>query len=120
MTGWSGLSMVTAAGMSFWRRPLWKSSMLRRPARRLSRPRPCVVLTRPDTFLADAGYFSEDNVDAVTEAGIDPLIATGRQKQTKKGRADYARRKAIVEPVFGQLKTVQDAGQPQPIPTPLT
>jgi transposase len=91
----------------------------------------------PKTLLADAGYFSEGNVDAVTEAGIDPLIATGRQKhgekppaaprgriptgltpkqrmtrklRTKKGSADYARRKAIVEPVFGQMKVVQDAG----------
>lgn len=89
-------------------------------------------------MLADAGYFSEDNVAAVTEAGIDPLIATGRQKHgekapasprgripkgltpkqrmtrklsTKKGRAAYARRKAIVEPVFGQMKVAQDAGQ---------
>ena len=92
----------------------------------------------PRTLLADAGYFSAGNVTAVTEAGIDPLIATGRQKygektpaaprgripknltpkqrmtrklHTKKGRADYARRKAIVEPVFGQMKTVQHAGQ---------
>ncbi len=32
----------------------------------------------PKTLLADAGYFSEDNVAAATEAGIDPLIATGR------------------------------------------
>ena len=30
---------------------------------------------------------------------------------TKKGRAAYARRKAIVEPAFGQLKVAQDAGQ---------
>jgi len=92
----------------------------------------------PQTLLADAGYFSESNVAAVTEAGIDPLIATGRQKHgektpaaprgripkgltpkqlmtrklsTKKGRAAYARRKAIVEPVFGQMKVAQDAGQ---------
>ena len=92
----------------------------------------------PRTLLADAGYFSEANVVAVTEAGIDPLIATGRHKHgetppaaprgripkgltpkalmtrklhTKKGRADYARRKAIVEPVFGQMKVAQDAGR---------
>jgi hypothetical protein len=32
-----------------------------------------------------------------------------RKTRTKKGRAVYARRKAIVEPVFGQLDTVQDA-----------
>ncbi len=96
------------------------------------------IKDKPRTLLADAGYFSEDNVAAVTEAGIDPLIATGRQKHgekppaaprgripkglspkqrmarklhTKKGRADYARRKAIVEPVFGQMKVVQAAGQ---------
>ena len=92
---------------------------------------------RPDTLLADAGYFSEANVEAVTEAGIDPLIATGRQHhgekpaaprgriptgltpkarmarklRTKKGSASYARRKAIVEPVFGQMKVAQDAGR---------
>jgi len=92
----------------------------------------------PKTLLADAGYFSEDNVAAVTEAGIDPLIATGRHKHgqkppvdprgripkgltpkqrmarklsTKKGRAHYARRKAIVEPAFGQMKVVQAAGE---------
>jgi len=92
----------------------------------------------PKTLLADAGYFSEGNVAAVTEAGIDPLIATGRQKHgqkvpaaprgripkgltpkqlmtrklhTKKGMAAYARRKAIVEPAFGQMKVAQDAGR---------
>ena len=32
----------------------------------------------PKTLLADAGYFSADNVTAVTQAGIDPLLATGR------------------------------------------
>jgi hypothetical protein len=30
---------------------------------------------------------------------------------TKRGRAVYARRKAIVEPVFGQMSTLQDAKQ---------
>ena len=34
----------------------------------------------PRTLLADAGYFSAGNVTAVTEAGIDPLIETGRQR----------------------------------------
>lgn len=29
----------------------------------------------PRTLLADAGYFSADNIDAVTAAGIDPLLA---------------------------------------------
>ncbi len=32
-----------------------------------------------------------------------------RKTRTKKGRADYARRKAIVEPVFGQMTILQGA-----------
>ena len=91
----------------------------------------------PDTLIADAGYFSEANVNDATDAGVDVLIATGRIKhhervspaprgpiprdatvkekmarrlRTKAGRADYARRKAIVEPVFGQMKVRQRAG----------
>jgi len=31
--------------------------------------------------------------------------------RTREGHADYARRKAIVEPVFGQMKTRQNAGR---------
>jgi hypothetical protein len=34
-----------------------------------------------------------------------------RKLRTKNGRAVYSRRKAIVEPVFGQIDTVQDARQ---------
>jgi hypothetical protein len=85
------------------------------------------------SFTADAGYFSEDNVTSLDESDrIDEAyIATGRLKhheqvpdapkgrppkdlttkekmarklRTKKGRAEYARRKAIVEPPFGQIK----------------
>ncbi len=88
------------------------------------------------TMSADAGYFSEDNVRITAQHGLDPHIATGRQKhsdpppiaprgpipkdatprqlmarklKTKKGQEVYKRRKAIVEPVFGQMQTVQDA-----------
>jgi len=91
----------------------------------------------PDMFLADAGYCSEDNLEKISDADFDALIATGRIRRnervpdtprgpipkdatrrermarrlrTKPGRADYARRKAIVEPVFGQMKTRQHAG----------
>lgn len=90
----------------------------------------------PDQLLADAGYFSEDNVAHCADLGVDALIATGRFKhnepappaprgpvpkdasvkqrmarklRTKPGRAAYARRKAIVEPVFGQMHTRQRA-----------
>ena len=92
----------------------------------------------PDQLLADAGYFSETNVAHCVDAGVDALIATGRFKHndppppaprgpipkgatvkqkmarklsTKPGQAGYARRKAIVEPVFGQMHTRQNAGQ---------
>ena len=34
-----------------------------------------------------------------------------RKLRTKTGRAIYARRKVIPEPVFGQMKTLQGAGQ---------
>jgi transposase/IS5 family transposase len=87
------------------------------------------------TLSADAGYFSEDNIRITQEYGLDPHIATGRFKhtepppppprgripknatpkqrmarklKTKKGRAVYSRRKAIVEPIFGQIDTVQN------------
>ena len=87
-------------------------------------------------LTADGGYFSADNVETSVAHGLDPFIATGRFKhsepqpparrgpipkdatpkqrmarktRTKRGRAVYARRKAIVEPVFGQMDTVQDA-----------
>ena len=90
----------------------------------------------PHQVLADAGYFSGDNLRAATARSIDPLIATGRLRhgetppvapkgrirndatpkermarklRTKAGRAAYARRKAIVEPVFGQMDVVQGA-----------
>ena len=89
-------------------------------------------------LLGDAAYFSEDNVRITAEHGLDAHIATGRFKhseppapaprgplpknatpkqrmarklRTKQGRAVYARRKVIVEPVFGQMQTVQAARQ---------
>ena len=34
-----------------------------------------------------------------------------RKLKTKTGHAVYKQRKTIVEPVFGQIRTVQDAGQ---------
>jgi transposase len=90
------------------------------------------------SLTADAGYFSADNVEIAEAHGLDPYIATGRHKhsdpppiaprgpipkdatpkqrmarknRTKQGQATYARRKAIVEPVFGQMQTVQGAKQ---------
>jgi transposase len=88
-----------------------------------------------DTLLADTGYFSAANVDACNTAGIEPLIAMGRQPhhppvgelfcddpeapenptpveamahrlKTRAGRDLYALRKQIPEPVFGIIKSV--------------
>ena len=93
------------------------------------------VLGKVDTLLADTGYFSAANVGACEAAGIDPLIAMGRQPhhpplserfadvppppedptpveamahqlKTAKGRDLYALRKQIPEPVFGIIKSV--------------
>ena len=84
----------------------------------------------PRRVLADAGYASDDNLAALDDRGIDAYIAAGRDRhgtppppprgriptglsrrermgrklRTKAGRAHYARRKTIVEPVFGQIK----------------
>jgi transposase len=86
---------------------------------------------KPRQVLADAGYWSEANVLALQKRGIDPFIAIRRMKhseaplpaprgriprhltikermdrklRTLKGRATYALRKVIPEPVFGQIK----------------
>jgi transposase len=80
--------------------------------------------------VADSGFYSEANVEYLEGQDIDPYIATERLKhheqiaaprgrcpegltpkqrmarklRTKKGRERYARRKGMVEPVFGQIK----------------
>ena len=83
---------------------------------------------RPKWFTADAGYCSENNLRMLEERRIDAYVATGRERhhrggiahgsrtrtplraamrdklQTTEGRAIYARRKAITEPVHGLIK----------------
>ncbi len=85
---------------------------------------------RPGRVLADAGYWSEQNVARLTTAKIEPLIAPGKVKHgpapppprgripqhlglrdrmrrtlsTKRGHTLYARRKVLTEPVFGLIK----------------
>jgi transposase len=84
----------------------------------------------PDVMTLDAGYWSEDNANHCEGLGIDAYIATGRlphgqpppprrgplprhadtrtrmarKIRSKKGAAIYAQRKAIAEPVNGQIK----------------
>src|SRR3954453_23401848 len=81
--------------------------------------------------LGDAGYYSEANATDLKQRGIEPYLATERLKhhekvasaprgripgglsakqrrarklRTKKGREKYAKRKGMIEPIFGQLK----------------
>ena len=92
-------------------------------------------LGRAETMLADNGYFSGANVKACIAAGVEPLIALGRDThhqslagrfadappapenptpveamahrlQTPEGKKLYAKRKHTPEPVFGIIKSV--------------
>jgi transposase len=92
-------------------------------------------LGKPETLLADNGYFSEANVMLCAAANIEPLIALGRQShhpslrerfaeappapdnptpleamahrlQTSEGKRLYGLRKQTPEPVFGIIKSV--------------
>jgi transposase len=85
---------------------------------------------KPEKVSADTGYFSEVNVTDEQVKDVDLYVATGRDKhgsaveassdpppaeaspkeamreklRTEAGRTVYKMRKAIVEPVFGQIK----------------
>jgi transposase len=65
-------------------------------------------------FLVATGRSRRDDPIPAAPRGRIPKNATAKARMarrltTKTGRADYARRKAIVEPVFGQMATLQDA-----------
>ena len=93
------------------------------------------VVGQPRALLADAGYFSDENVKRCEAEGIEPYIASGRERhhrpladrlapvperpaqadgvaamghrmKTPEGRALYAKRKSTVETVFGVIKEV--------------
>lgn len=65
-------------------------------------------------FFIAGGRRRRDDPAPVTPRGRIPTSATAKQRMarkltTKKGQQVYARRKAIVEPVFGQMSTLQNA-----------
>jgi IS5 family transposase len=41
-------------------------------------------LGKAENLLADTGYFSAGNVDACERAGVEPVIAIGRQPHRKR------------------------------------
>ena len=66
-----------------------------------------------ETFMATGRLKHGEQVPPAPRGRM-PTNATVKQRmarklRTKRGRAAYARRKAIVEPVFGQMATLQDA-----------
>ena len=87
----------------------------------------------PDKVTADAGYFSAPNVLAAEHLGSEPFLSVGSHRRdglpddvvmgataetrqraamravlsSERGRAAYARRKATVEPVFGQIRSAR-------------
>ena len=92
-------------------------------------------LLSPDTLVADAGYFSDDNVKLCEDKEIIPYISFGKEQhnqpiedrfkepqelpenptlietmkhrlQTKEGKEIYSQRKCVVEPTFGVIKHV--------------
>ncbi len=93
------------------------------------------ALGKVGELLADNGYFSESNVNACAAAGVEPVIALGREAHhpslderfadapasppdptpleamkhrltTPQGKKRYALRKQTPEPVFGIIKSV--------------
>ena len=91
----------------------------------------------PTCTTGDSGYFSADNVAAAECMGTEPFIAVGGHQRnglpdqaalrphdqtaprramrallgTPRGHAAYARRKATVEPVFGQIRACRGIRQ---------
>ena len=91
----------------------------------------------PERVTADSGYFSAAAVAYAEHVGVEPFIAVGKHHndgsptggaplpqhrtearvamravlETERGRLAYARRKATVEPVFGQIRTPRRFGQ---------
>jgi hypothetical protein len=68
------------------------------------------------TLISRPGRFKHDEPPELEPDSPLPEDATAKQAMARKtrtgaGRAIYARRKAIVEPVFGQMDTTQDARQ---------
>ena len=126
--------------------PMAKVALANLEAAGIERPKGADGKPIPIPNTLDAGYFSEKAIEELEKMGMDPHVATGRQKhnetpepaiegeaaptasakekgeaaptasakekmrqklRTVVGKLLYAARKHIVEPVFGQIKSVR-------------
>jgi transposase len=114
--------------------PMAQAALDNLKAAGIERPTTADGSPTPIPNTADAGYFSEKAVGDLESMGIDPHIAIGRQKHhetpvaaasavpsteasakekmkeklgSAAGKALYAARKQIVEPVFGMIKSAR-------------
>lgn len=114
--------------------PMAQAALDNLDAAGIDKPKDANGEAKPIPNTADSGYFSEQAVADLEKMGVDPHIATGRQKhhetppapqstgpsapasakekmqhklRSAAGKALYAARKHIIEPVFGQIKGVR-------------
>lgn len=114
--------------------PMARAALANLAAAAIERPKAADGTLIPIPNTADTGYFSEKAINELTEMGTDPHFATGRQKhhetpvpaalgepaadarveekmrhklRSAPGKLLYAARKHIIEPVFGQIKSMR-------------
>jgi hypothetical protein len=118
--------------------PMGRAALANLEAAGIQRPRAADGAVVPIPNTADTGYFSAGAVAGLEGLGLDPYVAVERQKHhgaaaepeatalapgagavekmrhklnSAAGRALYAARKRIVEPVFGQIKSARGIRQ---------
>ena len=118
--------------------PMARAALANLEAAGIERPKGADGAAVPIPNTADTGYFSETAVEGLEQIGMEPYLAVERQKhheapvaaeatspaagasvkekmkeklRTATGKALYAARKQIVEPVFGQIKAARGIRQ---------
>ena len=118
--------------------PMAQAALENLNAAGIERPKGADGTPTPIPNTADTGYFSKEAVEGLEQMGMDPHLAIGRQKhheaavppeaaaplaeasvkekmehklRSATGKALYAARKHIVEPVFGQIKSARGIRQ---------
>ena len=117
--------------------PMAQAALDNLNAAAIERPQAADGTVAPIPNTADTGYFSAEAVGGLGRIGMDPYLAVGRQKHHEEpvateptapseasvkeqmrrklrsvtGKALYAARKQIVEPVFGQIKSARGIRQ---------